>query len=231
MKIKKTNKKNKMRKATSFIIILLFIATAFFIFRHSKSVMAAANSTVYFSPATVSVNNGSTFALDARLNPGTNQVIGVELHISYDPSRVHITSFTKNNSALGAEIIAPIYDNSTGKAEMTYFTSFSATPPIITTDSSVATINFQAVGEGSSNISYDASTVVSDLNDSNNVVQTRTPVQVTVGTATKTYTITDFTNIATHWLQNVTGEVNGDYNADGKANSRDMGIVMHSWAQ
>jgi len=58
-----------------------------------------------------------------------------------------------------------------------------------------------------------------------------TPAIITINsTQHATYTIDNFIQLASHWLQNVTVNTNGDVSGDGKVNTRDLGIMMSYWA-
>ncbi len=52
---------------------------------------------------------------------------------------------------------------------------------------------------------------------------------VTVSTATRTYSLADFTALVAQWLQTGT-ELSADVNTDNVVNTRDLGIMMSFWS-
>jgi cell division septal protein FtsQ len=58
---------------------------------------AAANSTLLFNPASVSVAGNQQFTLDARINPGTNAVSAVELRVTFDQTKFRLDSIAASS--------------------------------------------------------------------------------------------------------------------------------------
>jgi hypothetical protein len=214
-------------------IAILFVVVSILVYGGSlffqEKAEAAPNSTVYFEPASKTVNNNSTFSLEAKVSPGTNQVYAAALRVSFDPTKVRITSITENSSVFGQVIAKSTPDNAnaTGTASIDLMTALAADRPVITSPTTIATFTFQAIGNGSNSISFTDKTVIGAVGESGNVVTTTTPATIVV--SARTYSLADWTNIATHWLQPLSGESNGDYNGDSMVNTRDIGIIMHSW--
>ena len=193
----------------------------------NNKAQAAPSSTVYFDPASIAVDGNSTFSLEIKVDPGTNQVYAVAPRVAFDPTKVQVVSIVENSSVFKQVIAKGSFNNSTGAAAIDLLTAFPPDQPVITTPTTVATLTFQAIADGSSSISFTSDTIVGAKGESGNVVSAMNPAAVTVNS--KTYTLSDWTNIALHWLQNLSGESNGDYNGDSIVNTRDIGIVMHDW--
>lgn len=225
MKIK-INQSEKNKKYLSYVLVLSFliaITVSYFSFNNYNA-QAAPNSTVSFDPATLSVNNNGTFSLDAKINPGTNQIAAVELHISFDQTKVRLDSISP--STLFYDVLTPSsIDNTTGKASIALGTGSGTT--YATSLSTMATLSFTTIGDGTANVNFLDTTLAADPNEEGNVITARSGAVININT--RTYTLADWTNIATHWLQSLGGESNGDYNGDSVVNTRDIGIIMHSW--
>ena len=67
-------------KKKVFLILLFLVGFA------QKKAEAAPESSIYFDPASLSSAVGGTFTLDAKINPGSNLVYGVDAAITFDPS-------------------------------------------------------------------------------------------------------------------------------------------------
>jgi hypothetical protein len=222
----KNNPSEKNKKYLPYALALSFliaVVISYFSF-NNYSAQAAPNSTVYFDPATLPVNNNGTFSLDAKINPGTNQIAAVELHISFDQTKVRLNSISP--SALFYDVLTPAsIDNATGNASITLGTGSGTT--YVTSLTTMATFSFTAIGNGTANVNFLNTTLAADPNEGANVITTRNGAVINIGA--KTYSLADFQNIAIHWLQSLSGESNGDYNSDSIVNTRDIGIIMHSW--
>jgi hypothetical protein len=216
-------KRNNKKAHAHFWIIagFAFVLAICLMANHNSKVEAAPNSTVYFNPASVSRTLNGTFNLDAVINPGTNQVSAVELHVVFDRTRVRVNSISANTTAFPDILQVGTYDNNAGTASIIVG---SGSTNYITSTSTIATLSFTAIGSGTSNVDL-TGTMAAARNESSDVITTRTGAQVTV--ASRTYGIADFTILAADWLQ--TKSSPADVNSDGVINGRDLGIMMHSW--
>lgn len=220
------NKNNHKLRFFFALSIILSVLSVCFMGVPVKQAKAAPEATIYFDPASVSTSSGQEFSLNAMINPGSNQVYGVDAYISFDPTKVHVTSITGNTASFPIVLSAGTYNNTSGTASISLATGIS-NPPAITSATIVATFSFQAVGDGNISISFtDGQTIAIAKNESGNVITTSTPAQITI--SAKTYGNSDFAVLAADWLQTKTSAA--DVNADGIINARDLGIMMSHWA-
>lgn len=209
----------------AFIILLALVPVAVYFFSGRKVVEAAPASTLFFDPATVTVTNNQAFSLNARINPGTNQITAVDMKVTFDASKFRLDTISSNSTAFPQVLQAAQIDNAAGTASIILGAPFSPLTPVTTT-TTVATFNFTAIGtSGTGNISFASGTQASALNEPSNVLIQMTPSQVTIG---RTYGISDFTALVADWLQTKTSVA--DVNGDGKINARDLGIMMSNWS-
>lgn len=224
--------KTKKRKQNSqFLVVAVFafaLLACIAVFHNKDRAEAAPNSTVYINPSSATPAQNSAFNLDAVINPGTNSVSAVEIHVVFDPARLRLNSITPNSvSGAFTDILqAAQINNSNGTASIILSTGGSSSG-YVTSITTMATLNFTAIASGTSSVNL-TGTMAAAQNESSDVITTRTGATVTAA-APRTYSITDFQNIATHWLQSLSGEPNGDYNGDNFVNTRDIGVIMHSW--
>lgn len=194
----------------------------FFAVDQKNQAQAAPNSTVYINPASSSPSLNSSLDVNAVINPGNNEVSAVELHISFNKSILRLNSITPNTSAFSDILIAAQIDNNAGTGSIVIATGVTA--GYVTSIQNIATLNFTAIGLGSSNISLDG-TMAAARNEGGDVITTRTPGTVTVS---RTFGNADFSNLVSQWLQTGTG-LSADVNGDQVVNTRDAGIMMSNW--
>lgn len=208
-----------------FVVLAIFCLLAY---GSKNRAEAAPNSTVYFNPSSVTPALNSAFNLDAVINPGTNSISAVEVHVTFDHTKLHLNSITPNSvSGAFTDILqAAQIDNNAGTGSIILSTGGSSTG-YVTSITTMATFNFTVIASGSSTVGL-AGTMAAAQGESGDVITTRTGATVTVASV-RTYSLTDFQNIVTHWLQSLSGESNGDYNGDSVINTRDIGVIMHSW--
>jgi hypothetical protein len=207
----------------SIVGVLIIIGAG--LLKNLNNAKAAAASIIRFEPSAITVSKDQNFILDAKINPGTNQITAVELHVTYDVSKFQVNSITQS-SAFSMPLQAAVYDNNNGTASIMVGVPLNNPPTPVKTDSSVATFSFRAIGDGgTSAISFASSTQASALNETVDVITTRNPSQITI---TKKYSNDDFALLAIDWMKNVTSSP-ADVNGDKIVNSRDLGIMMSNW--
>ncbi len=155
---------------------------------------AAANSTLLFNPASVSVAGNQQFTLDARINPGTNAVSAVELRVTFDQTKFRLDSIAAS-SIFSLELAAASINNVNGTASIALAVPLAN--PSVTTTSTIATFTFTALASVTgSSIAFTTASIASADGESGNAIVTRTPATVTVdGTPP---TITNITSSQTN---------------------------------
>jgi hypothetical protein len=224
--MKRRNKKKYFGSPIAFSITLAVVVCFSMIFDFKNKAEAAPDSVVYLNPAETSVDTGSAFSLDAMINPGTNRVSAVELHITFDHTKLNIGSITPNTLAFPEILTAAQIDNNAGTALIVLGSGSSA---YVTTTSAIATINFTAVASGTDNVSLSGTRAAASGEGSTNVITSLTGSAVTVSDVVITYGNDDFALLVADWLQ--TKVSLADVNSDGTVNSRDLGIMMSNWEQ
>ncbi len=216
--------------AIALVVLVIVCITTLFVQVAPKKAKAAADSALYFNPANYSVGLNQDFALDAMINPGSNQVNGVSLQITFDPAKFRLDNidnagspFTDILHAVGQPNF--VIDNNAGTAAIDLGVHPGASS--VTSLSKVATLSFHSLTKTTDSlIAFSNSAYAVATGESGDVLKTRTPATVTVNA--KTYTNADFANLAADWLQAVPGSL-ADVNSDGVVNTRDMGIMMSNW--
>jgi hypothetical protein len=171
------------------------------------TVLAAADSTLLFDPAGSSVTVGADFTLDARLDPGANQVTAVALRVTFDQTKLRLDSITPS-AAFPLVLASAIISNTNGTASIDVAVNTGA--PTVTVPSSVAVFAFHALATATdSPVAFTTASIVAAHGEAGNALLTRTPAAVTVTVADTTApTITSITSTT----------ANGSYNASDSIN-------------
>lgn len=160
------------RKMIEAISMIIFIILTGFV-----EINAATNAELLFNQSSVSANVGQTITLIAQVNPGTNEVGGVELDINFDPDVLRLDSITRS-SAFNITFGEPIINNTNGTGSIDV--GLLTDPATYITDTSdIATFIFTTLSASSNSpISF---AVTSDASAHGEyVVATRTESQVIV---------------------------------------------------
>jgi hypothetical protein len=226
--LKITNKKTATLKACYYFFSLMAAALFFAIIIFSQGqykAQAAPNSAIRFEPAAATVAKDQEFSLDAKINPGTNQIAAVEVHITFDAAKFQMTNIVAS-SAFRSILQDGTYDNVAGTASIILGVPTHDPPAPVITDSTVATITMKAIVQnGTFPVAFTTGTRAADINEIGiNAIITWTPSQITIG---RKFGNADFAILASDWLQTKTSEA--DVNTDGKVNTQDLGIMMSSW--
>lgn len=218
LKLKKDKIARIVLPAIIFGIAILFISTFMF------KAQASPASSISLEPATTTVAKDQTFSLDAKINPGTNQVTAVEMHLTFDANKFQISDISPS-SVFSSVLQAGQYYNSAGTATVIVGIPAANPPRPVVSDSTVATITFRTIGQsGTFPIGFSAETKASALNETGDVIIRRTPAQITIG---RRFGNADFAVLASDWLEAKPSDA--DVNTDGKINSQDLGIMMSNW--
>jgi hypothetical protein len=219
-----TSSSKKVTFKIFMVLSFVFLMSAVIINGKWKA-QAAPESTLYFDPATLAVNGDQTFSLDAKINPGTNQISAVELHVTFDPAKFRLNSLMNNATAFPQVLQAAQINNTNGTASIIVGVSLTNPPSYVTSTQTVATLSFSVIGtQGVSPINIAQSSQAAALNESVDVIIARNAAQITIG---RTYGNTDFASLVVDWLQ--TKQSVADVNFDGKVDARDLGIMMSNW--
>ncbi len=196
---------------------------------------AAPDSKLYMVPASLTVENNETFSLDARINPGTNEVSTVTLDITFDKTKLRLDSVSKGT--VFTEVLKPydqtpdfIIDNEKGTALIMVAVPLSA--DYVRVDEKVVTLNFSAIGEVDASqvvLTPDSVAVAKDHDDYVVIDRKGSAVTVKAGSITEEkYDISDFIVLVSDWLKKQVDSP-ADVNGDKIVNSRDLGIMMSNW--
>jgi hypothetical protein len=212
----------KFFAAVSVIVVVSLIPL---LNKNSKVVNASPASVISLMPQSVATSQGQDFSLEAKITPNSNQITAVEVHINYDATKFQISSIA-GGSAFPSVLQAGQFDNSAGTASIIVGVAPSNPPAPVTTETTVATFNFNAIGQsGTSNVTFTTNTVAAAIGESGNVITTRNYAQITMG---RTYGNSDFAALVSDWQKNLDNSP-ADVNADNVVNSKDLGVMMSNW--
>lgn len=206
---------------------IYFLALMFLSLAYAPRLMAAADSSLYFNPAQFSYGAGENFSIKATIDPGANQVTAVELHLKFDGSKARLDSIDTSASAFSVILQAANIDNSSGIASV--ILGIPSSTPLVPVSSiaEVATFNFRSLGQVlPSNITFTGASQAAASGESGNVLASIEPMYSSV--PVQKYNIAHLISLISDWMKSTSG-LPGDVNTDGKANSKDLGIIMSNW--
>lgn len=151
---------------------------------------ASASSTLSLTNTSTSVNVGGTQTIDVTVNPGNNAVSLINLTIDYDNSKLNpaANGFAPNTTAFQSVLDGPVYNTCSGTQCTMYIALSVGSNPTsaITTITKVATLNFQALSAGATQVSVDAkseiySIAAQDQANENVMSSAGSPLSITIG--------------------------------------------------
>lgn len=210
---------------------------------------AAPSTALSVSPSTQTASPGSNVTFSVVMNTGSNQVVGMDLVLNYDPAILQVNTISKGQGIAAFDsVIKNSIDNNTGKIS---YSLFSVDKTKAVSGSNIATLDINATvkagapaGDYSLTLATDSS--VAAVSEGQNVVVSRVPGTLTVSTTAVTSTVTSAptsttapTNPPSSGGGNNSGGSNsanpnppvaagkrGDLNGDGKINVLDLSILL-----
>lgn len=185
-----TAMKRKISFVFVFLLLLAAVPVTVFLVGQQQELRkkAAPATTLSLLPSQITAKAGDEFTVEVNIDTGSNQVIVIELHAVFDPTKLEAVTIT-NSSLAPNIIIAGVVDQS--EASITVGTSDTKTP--IKGTGTVASIRFKAKAKTDTPISVrlGPNTFVAALTEkSSNVLTGTTPATVTItgGTGSDTAT-------------------------------------------
>jgi len=157
------------------IIVLLF--GAFLLF----SVHTAYAAEVLVSPSTGTYSNGQSFTATIKVNPQSKSVNAVEAKLSFDNTKLAVVSVGKTGSVFSLWTTEPTFSNTAGTID---FGGGSPTP--FTAQSTLITVTFKAIGEGTAAVSAASASVLAADGLGTNVYTGAGNATYTIGAAAST---------------------------------------------
>jgi len=154
---------------------------------------AAPETTVYFTPDNQAPRVGEQFNVSVDLDTGSNEIVGVEIYLTFSKDVIRVNSITKGNFPPGADApreVPIVYDNDNGTATIVLVLPGGAEPAI--GRGSVANLSLTALTEGIANIAVSGSSKVAAVSTGDvglNVLASTVPLNLTIlpeATATET---------------------------------------------
>lgn len=135
---------------------------------------AAPATTVSFSPPAPAVGRGATFTLDVVVDTGENTISAVDLVVSFDKDKLKAQSIAGGDLLTNVLVAGLVTDT---QAKITL-----GSPPTSPHKGKgkLATLTFQAKGEGTTQVRVDDATQIAGIGESGNVVIGRIPATVTI---------------------------------------------------
>ena len=163
------------------IFLLLGIPITVFIVgqRQELRQKAAPATTLSFSPSAASHLVGETFPLEVTLNSGENQVVAIELHITYDPTKLEAQTITNGPlfpNVLASGVVAP------GTASITVGAPDAKSPVKGSGTAAVVRLVAKQKTDAPVSVQFSKDTFVGGIGEgATNVLIGTTPATITIG--------------------------------------------------
>lgn len=125
--------------------------------------------------STLSVTVNQAFGLNLDLDTSTDQVSAAELHLTFDPTKLKVESFTASDTLV--VLSEGEFDNDLGLAAITVGAQPNSP---LTGKSTLAVLNFTPLVEGDTTVSYDAATQTASVGKTGNSLLDASGCEVTV---------------------------------------------------
>lgn len=184
------------------LFVLLFlglVASVFLITQPQFFKPKAAPSTTLdlsFQSTTTTIKTYDTFDLNININTNGNQIIGAELYISFDKTKLEALEATLGTFLTGAYVIEKNLDNQNGKVTFKLLIPVDKTPK--SGPGTLALLRFRARSAGTTTVNFSSETLIAAVNEgAQNVLKTTTPINFTIlpsGDPTKKVFVTSTTH-------------------------------------
>ncbi len=160
---------------------------------------AAPSSSLTLTPSKTNPKIDETFTVSANIQTGSNQVYGVEMHVTFDASKVEAIGASNSTFFTNPKNIGPSIDNTSGTLTYTVYLDPNSTPR--QGQGSVAVFTFKGKSAGNTTIGLSSETAVTSTGDlGQNVLTGTNPAVLTIESsaqATSTPTPTTSSNSPT----------------------------------
>ena len=145
-----------------FVILILVggLVSAVLLVRQRQIITkkAAPATTLSLAPSNANPTVGDSVTASIDINTGENLVIGAELYINFDASRLQVTDVNLGPFFVNPQIQTNTTDNNTGRITYILFLPTGSTPQ--QGQGTLATISFVTKADGLANVNYDGSSLI-----------------------------------------------------------------------
>lgn len=186
-----------------------------------------ASATLSLLPATQTVGVTTQFAVEARVNSGTNPINAIQADVTYDSAKLDVVSIDRSTSAFPIEAQHTV---GTGTINMA-----RGTTTAVTGDKLIAIITFKpkATASGTAQANFATSSEVMSSITNTNILTQRNGGTYTIQVAKQgdlnndnAVDVKDLSILLVNWQS--TNAV-ADINKDGKVDVKDLSIMLVNW--
>lgn len=123
---------------------------------------AQAATVLSLTASNVTVKNNQTFPVNVQINTNTNDVIGADLDLSFDKTKMQVLDVRAGSFFTSPDVSNKVLDNTTGHAKVTVNIPPSSTAKRGT--GIIAVVTFKAITEGPTRIDFGDGNLIGALN-------------------------------------------------------------------
>jgi len=131
-------------------------------FTPTPVILQPADTTLSISPSTSTRTIDEQFNISVNINTGINEVVGVELYMSFNPSIITVVDIVPGGFLLNPVTTVKQVNNTTGK--ISYVLHIPPSQAAQKGTGSLAVITFRALNTGTANITFDTTSIVGAIN-------------------------------------------------------------------
>jgi len=162
------------------LFFVVFFSVIFSGFLEIPSARAGASSIVYFSPASKEIQSGQDLEIEARINPASNEISAVEIHLQFDPSKLHLKQMSHFAEAWNV-IAGKTINNENGTANIILGVPIADPPTGVKNDAQMLHLVFETVGNsGESIISFSEGTEAAAFGETTNVISEKQSARINI---------------------------------------------------
>jgi hypothetical protein len=204
------------------------------------STNSQATTTLSLTAAKTTVKNGQSVAVNVGINTNSNDVIGADLDISFDKTKMQVLDVKAGSFFATPDVSNKVLDNTTGHAKVTVNIPPSGAAKRGT--GTIAIVTFKALAEGPTRVDFGDGNLVAALNMNGlSALNSTTGLGLTVvagllGDINEdgTVDIVDYTILFANFGKNATdtgADARADINNDGKINILDYTYVFENFGK
>ncbi|MFH0863579.1 MAG: cohesin domain-containing protein [Candidatus Gottesmanbacteria bacterium] len=141
---------------------------------------AAPATVLSLEPATTTIAPNQPFDVNVHINSGANQIIAVDLVLTYNPAILKVNNITAGSFLVNPQQINKTIDNGAGKVIYSIYTPNRTDAK--SGEGTLAIINFEGISTGTSGVIFDPQTGIGALGESESALSQTIPGSYTIST-------------------------------------------------
>lgn len=200
----------------------------------NSTTITTPDTTLSLASSQTTVRAGTEFQTAVNINTGTNRIVGAELRIKFDPTRLQAQSITPASFIPNGEIAQRVINNDQGLISFTLLLPPQGTP--VRGQGTLANITFKAKNGGTTNVTWEPSTIIGAVEaNAQDVLKSSTLLSLTITrllgdiNLDGKVNILDYVILFEHFGENPPSDILADIDEDGEVTILDYVILFENF--